>query len=90
MIEFHPLANIFPLIAAEFDAFVDDVREHGLTEKIVVHEDKILDGRNRYRALVQLGLTDEEVLRCHDGQIHDLSRRFIRCAQHPIILRHSP
>jgi ParB-like chromosome segregation protein Spo0J len=66
MLEFHPLAIIFPLIeAAEFEAFVDDVREHGLAEKIVMHEDKILDGRNRYRALAQLGLTNEEVLRSH-------------------------
>jgi hypothetical protein len=65
-IEFHPLADIFPLIeGAEFDALVDDVREHGLADKIVTHEDKILDGRNRYRALAHIGLTDEEILHCH-------------------------
>jgi hypothetical protein len=72
MIEFHPLANIFPLIqAAEFEAFVDDVREHGLADKIVMHEDKIVDGRNRYRALVKIGLTDEEILRCHTEPLDD-------------------
>jgi hypothetical protein len=72
MIEFHPLANVFPLIeAAEFEAFVDDVREHGLAEKIVMHEDNILDGRNRYRALAQIGLTDEEILRAHTEPLDD-------------------
>jgi hypothetical protein len=72
MIEFHPLANIFPLIeAAEFEAFVDDVREHGLADKIVMHQGKTLDGRNRYRALVRIGLTDEEILRAHTEPLED-------------------
>jgi hypothetical protein len=33
----------------EFDALVDDVKAHGLSEQIILYEGKILDGRSRYR-----------------------------------------
>lgn len=62
MIEFHPLANIFPLIEGEdFAGLVKDVRENGLREPIVLLEGKILDGRNRYRACVAAGLLPESL-----------------------------
>src|SRR5271156_2646116 len=53
-LSYHPLAQIFPLIEGpEFEAFVDDVREHGLRAPIVTFDAKILDGRNRFRACQQ-------------------------------------
>lgn len=61
-LEFHPLANLFPLIEGrEFDELVDDVRGQGLLEEIVMLEGRILDGRNRYRAGVEAGLFPADV-----------------------------
>jgi hypothetical protein len=50
----HPAAAIFPLLdptSAEFLALVEDIKENDLREPIVLYEDKILDGRNRFLAL---------------------------------------
>ena len=55
--DYHPLANRFPLIeGTEFQDLVADVRANGLFEEIVLHEGKVLDGRNRYRACIEAGV----------------------------------
>jgi ParB-like chromosome segregation protein Spo0J len=54
--EFHPLAEIFPLIESdEYDGLVSDIRRNGLHEPITLYQGKILDGRNRYRAAKEAG-----------------------------------
>jgi hypothetical protein len=55
--EFHPLANLFPLMEGEdFAQLVEDIRVNGLRNAIMLHEGKILDGRNRYRACLEAGV----------------------------------
>jgi N6-adenosine-specific RNA methylase IME4 len=57
MIEFHPIANIFPLLTgSEYQELIEDIRQNGLLESIWLYEGKILDGRNRYRACVDIGI----------------------------------
>jgi N6-adenosine-specific RNA methylase IME4 len=55
--QFHPLAEIFPLIQGrEFDELVADIKAHGLHDAVVTFEEKVLDGRNRYRACLEAGV----------------------------------
>lgn len=55
--EFHPVANIFPMMSAEeFDALKADIATNGLVEPIWTHENKIIDGRNRYQVCEAVGI----------------------------------
>jgi len=55
--EFHPLANLFPLMTEqELEELAADIRAKGLNEPIVLRDDKILDGRNRALACDKAGV----------------------------------
>ena len=56
-LEFHPLANIFPLIDGQaYNDLVADVLKHGVREPVWLYEGQILDGRNRWRAAQVAGV----------------------------------
>lgn len=53
----HAYANLFPMMMqSEFDALVDDIRMNGLKQPIILYENQVLDGRNRYKACLALGI----------------------------------
>ncbi len=57
VLEFSSTANLFPLMSDdEFAALKDDIRQHGQLEPIWTREGEIIDGRNRYRACLELGI----------------------------------
>jgi ParB-like chromosome segregation protein Spo0J len=60
--ELHPLCTLFPRITgAEFEALKADILANGLRQPIVIHEGMILDGGNRYRACIDIGVDPETV-----------------------------
>ena len=57
-LEPHPAAEFFPTLDSEaFAAFKADIAANGLLEPIWLCEGKVLDGRNRLRACLELGIT---------------------------------
>jgi len=57
MMKFHDIAGIFPMMSEhEFNELKSDITVNGLREPIVVYGDKIIDGRNRYKACKELGI----------------------------------
>lgn len=60
--EIHPVANIFPPMAgAEFQALKSDIEQHGQREPIWLYDGKVIDGRHRLRACVELALEPRTV-----------------------------
>ena len=54
---FHEFASMFPLMKGEdFEKLVEDIKKYGQRECIVMLEDKVLDGRNRWLACKMLGI----------------------------------
>lgn len=59
--EAHPVADLFPLMPdPELEALSRDIETNGLREPIWLHPDgRIIDGRNRYRACMLVGVEPE-------------------------------
>lgn len=56
-LELHPLCTLFPRLEGdEFEALKADIEARGQLQPIVIHDGMILDGGNRYRACVELGV----------------------------------
>lgn len=52
----------FDIAGWEWEAFIDSVKDHGIVEPIILDEDdNVIDGIQRLRAAIQLGLPAEEV-----------------------------
>ena len=53
----HPAATIFPLLDGDdFRDLVEDVRQHGLRDPVILLGNEIVDGRNRFRAAMAAGV----------------------------------
>lgn len=57
VMRFHEVANIFPMMGdEEYSALVADIKANGQREPIWTYLGKIIDGRNRYKACLEIGI----------------------------------
>lgn len=77
---FHPAANLFPLMDDDdLQALAEDILAHGLQQPIELLDDKIIDGRNRYKACLIVSVTPRFVkVYPQDPVAHVLSRNLHR------------
>lgn len=60
--EFHEIANLFPMMVGdEYRMLREDIATHGLIEPITTYQGKILDGRNRYTACLDLSIEPQYI-----------------------------
>lgn len=91
ILQSHEYADVFPMMSdAEMAGLVDDIRENGLREDIVIYQGQILDGRNRYAACMELGL--EPTFADYGGEnplqfvlSHNLHRRHLSESQRAMV-----
>jgi len=91
--KYHPTASLFPLMQdAEFAELKADVGTNGLLEAIWLHPDgSIVDGRNRHRACIELGITPQFRTWSGEGSLvsfvvsMNLHRRHLSSSQRAVI-----
>lgn len=89
--DIHELCSLFPIMPQDqFDALADDMRANGQRDPITLYEGKILDGRHRYKACINLGL--EPMITHFEGDdplgfviSHNLTRRHLDESQRAMI-----
>ena len=60
--ENHEIANFFPMMSPdEFESLKQDIRANGLRTPVLLYENKILDGRNRYAACREIGVKPDTI-----------------------------
>ena len=83
----HEIANLFPMmLPEEFVDLKEDIKARGLLEPVVLHEGKILDGRNRFKACQEVGVAIQFVDYAGDDPLGDviswnLKRRHLNSGQ---------
>jgi hypothetical protein len=89
--EFHEYANIFPLLEGnELEALRADIDANGQINKIILHQGKILDGRNRYAVCGMLAIEPETIEYPGDDPLglvlsQNLRRRHLDASQRAMI-----
>ncbi|MFA6242038.1 MAG: hypothetical protein WC655_13980 [Candidatus Hydrogenedentales bacterium] len=78
--EFHPAANIFPMMPDEdLKSLAEDIVAHGQQFPIELLDGKIIDGRNRYRVCLITGITPRvQAVTTKDPVAYVLSRNLHR------------
>ncbi len=91
-LKYHVASDLFPMMSGEeYKALKEDIAEHGLLEPIWVYENQIVDGRNRYRACLELGIEPEVREWSGDGSLTEfvismnLKRRHLTNSQKAMI-----
>lgn len=69
--EIHEIANILPMMNdIEFEAFKKDIAKNGLREPIYLFDNKIIDGRNRYKACLETNT--KPIFKNYTGDVNGL------------------
>lgn len=64
----HPAADAFPMMTdSQYESLKTDIAQRGLQEPIVYWRDCLLDGRNRLKACVELGIDPDETTLADDA-----------------------
>lgn len=89
---FHPVAGLFPLMdERSFRELLADIEAHGQLAPIWLHKGQIIDGRNRYRACMELGIEPLLVEWDQRGDLVDmvvglnLKRRHLTTTQRAVV-----